>query len=74
MVKRHLQKNNITGAVVAVIVWQLDLQVPMCSRLGQGVEHHVIKLVGDMWQVGGFRRVLLLSPPIKRTATIWLKY
>ena len=34
------------------------------------IQHHVIKLVSDLWQVGGFLRVLWIPPPIKLTATI----
>jgi hypothetical protein len=34
------------------------------------IEHYVIKFVSDLWQVGGFLRVLRFSPPIKLTATI----
>ena len=32
--------------------------------------HYEIKLVKDLWQVGGFLRVLRFPPPIKLTATI----
>ena len=35
---------------------------------------HVINVVSDLWQVSGFLRVLWLPPPIKLTATIYLKY
>ena len=38
------------------------------------IQHYVIKFVSDLWQVGGFLRVLQCPPPIKLTATIWLKY
>jgi len=34
------------------------------------MQHHVIKFVGDLWQVGDFPRVLMFSPPMKLTATI----
>jgi len=34
------------------------------------IQHYVIKFVNDMWQVGGFLRVLRFPPPIKLTATI----
>jgi hypothetical protein len=40
------------------------------SRSGRGVQHYVIKFVSDLWQVGGFLRVLWFPPPIKLTATI----
>jgi len=39
------------------------------SRSGRGVQHYVIKLISDLWQVGGFLRVLRCPPPIKLTAT-----
>ena len=69
---------------MAVIVWLLDLQLPMQSvpittdavmfesGSGRGLQHYVIKFVSDMRQVGGFLRVLRFPPPIKLTAT--LKY
>jgi len=40
------------------------------SQSGLGVQHYVIKFVSDLWQVGGFLRVLRFPPPIKLTATI----
>jgi len=40
------------------------------SRSGRGVQHYVIKFVGDLRQVGGFHRVLRFPSPIKLTATI----
>jgi len=44
------------------------------SRSGRGVQHYLIKFVSDLWQIGGFLRVLRFPPPIKLTATIKLKY
>ena len=38
------------------------------------IQHYVIKFVSDLRQVGGFLQVLRFPPPIKLTATIWLKY
>ena len=74
-------------AVVVVIVWQLDLQLPLqlvpitievvsLNRLGelQSIQHYVIKFVRDLLQVNGFLPVLLFHPPIKLTVTIQLKY
>jgi len=29
------------------------------------IQHYVLKLVSDLWQVGGFLRVLWFPPPIK---------
>ena len=34
------------------------------------IQHYVIKLVSDLWQVSGFLWVLQFPPPIKLTATI----
>ena len=34
------------------------------------IQHYVIKFVSDMWQVGGFLRVLQVPPPITLTNTI----
>jgi len=63
---------------MVVIVWQLDLQLPMQSvhfesRSGRGLQHYVIKFVSDLRHVDGFVRVLRFSAPIKLTATILMK-
>jgi hypothetical protein len=54
------------GAVVVVMVWWLDLQLSMLSvsittnvvssNPTQAIQHHVIKFVSDIRQVGGFLR------------------
>ena len=38
------------------------------------IQHCVIKFVSDLWQVDGFLWVLWFPPPIKLTATVYLKY
>jgi hypothetical protein len=38
------------------------------------MQHNVIPFVSDLRQVGVFLRVLRFPPPIKLTATIWMKY
>jgi hypothetical protein len=67
-----------------VVVWQLDLQLPMqsvpittivvSSNPAHGgmysIQHYVIKFVSDLRQVGGFLRFLRFPPPMKLTATI----
>jgi hypothetical protein len=72
------------GAVLVVIVWSLDLQLPVQSVPittnvvnfepihgdVYSIQYYVIKFVSDLWQVGGFLRVLLFPPPIKLTAMI----
>ena len=72
------------GAVVVVIVCQLDLQQPVqsvpittnveSSNLARGevysIQHYVIMFVSDLQQVGGFLQALRFPPPIKLTATI----
>ena len=71
------------GAVVVVMVWRLDFQLPkqsvpittvvVSSNLDQGevyVQHYGIKFVSDLRQADGFLRVLRLPPPIKLTTTI----
>jgi len=65
---------------MVMIVWQLDLQLPMqsvpittCefeSHSRRGVQHYVIKFVSDLQQVDGFLRVLQLPLPIKQAVTI----
>ena len=52
------------GAVVVVIVWSLDLQLPIqsvfittnvvSSNPAQAIQHYVIKFVSDLRYVGGF--------------------
>jgi hypothetical protein len=62
---------------VVVIVWLLDLQLPVQSvhiTVHGGVysiQHYMIKFVSDLRQVCGFLRVLLYPPPIKLTTTIY---
>ena len=72
------------GAVVVLIVWWLDLQLPMqsipintkimCSNSAHGDVYlkqlYVRKFVNDLPQVGDFLRVLRLPPLIKLTDTI----
>ena len=69
---------------MVVIVWYLDLHLPMQSvpittkvvslipTHGEVylIQHYVIKLVSDLWQASGFLQVLRFSPLIKLTATI----
>jgi len=38
------------------------------------IQQYVIQIVSAVQQVGGFLRVLRFPPPIKLTATVWLKY
>ena len=61
-----------------MIVWQLDLQLPMqslpittnvvSSNPAHGkvylTQHYVIKFVSDLMQLGGFLRLLLFPPSI----------
>ena len=70
-----------------MILWQLDLQLPMQSSPittkivnlkpahGQvySIQHYLIKFVSDLRQVGGFLWVRRLLSPIKLTAMIYLK-
>jgi hypothetical protein len=54
----------------------LDLQLPLQSVLittnvvSPITVRRVIKFVSDLWQIGGYLRVLRFPPPIKLTATI----
>ena len=71
--KKHIKIICVTtpimrGAVVVMIIWQLDLQVPMQSvpittnavSLNPAhievysIQHYVLKFVSDLWQVCGF--------------------
>ena len=65
----------LVGAVVVVIVWKLDLQLPVQSvpittkvvssnpahSQVYSIQHFVIKFVNDFLQVGGFLKVLTVS-------------
>jgi hypothetical protein len=67
-----------------VIVWYLDLQLPVQSvpittkvvswNSADGdvysIQYYMIKFVSDLQQVDGFLRVLRFPPSIKLTATI----
>jgi hypothetical protein len=69
---------------MVVIIWQLDIQLPMqsmsittnivSSNPAHGkvysIQNYVIKFVSDWRQVGGFLQVLLFPPLLKMTATI----
>jgi len=55
-----------TCAISAYHHWCCEFK----SRSGRGVQHYVIKFVGDLPQVGGFLWVLRFPPPTKLTATI----
>ena len=69
----------LIGAVVVVIVWQLNLQLPVqsvpittnvvSSNLAHGevysIQHYVIHFVIDLRQVDGFLRIRRFPPPIK---------
>ena len=70
------------GAVV--VVWQLDLQLPVqsvhittkvvSSNPVHGevysMQHYVIKFVSVLWQVTGFLLVLPFPPPVTLTVII----
>ena len=75
---------HYVAAVVVVIAQKLDLQLHMQSvsittkvvslNPAHGevyfIQQYVINFVSDLWQVGGFLKVLLFPPPIKLTTTI----
>jgi hypothetical protein len=70
--------------VVDMIVWYLDLHVPVQSEhitikvvssnpaqmQVYSIQHYVIKFVRDLQQFGGFLQVFRFLPPIELTATI----
>jgi hypothetical protein len=74
----------IKGAVLVVIVWQLDLQIPVQSMpfttkavswnpvhgKVYSIQHYVIQFVSDLW----FSLGTPVSPQIKLATTIYLKY
>ena len=75
--------HNIFGVVVVMIVRYMSLQLPVTTKVVSSnlvhgevysIQHCVIKFVSDLWQVGGFLRVLRIPPPVKITTTTQLKY
>ena len=82
----HLAMNKVqTHNIVVMIVWQLDLQLPMqsvpittkvvSSNPAQArCTPYNTKFISDLRQVDGFLLVFGFPPPIKLTATIYLKY
>ena len=66
----------IVGSWIYNYIWNkcispLKLWVRISIR--RGVQNYM-KFVNDLQQIGGFLRVLRFPPPIKLTATMWLKY
>jgi len=71
------------GAVVVVIAWKLNLQLPMQpvpitikvvgSNPAHGkvysIQHYAVMFANDLRQVGGFLRVPQFPPPINLTST-----
>jgi hypothetical protein len=76
------------GTTVVVIIWKLELQLPVQSvaittKVGSSnpahgdvnsIQHYMIKFVSDWQHDGGFLQALWFPPPIKLTATLKLKY
>ena len=67
---------------MVVIVWIMQ-SVPITTQIMRSNPTHgevdlilryVLKFVSDLRQVSGFLRLLRFPPPIKLTATIYLKY
>ena len=76
--------DNTVGTIVVVIVWQLDLQlpvqsVPIATKVVSSnpihgkvysIQRYVIKFANDLRLFNGFLRVLWFPPPIRLTATM----
>ena len=74
--------NYVQGLIIVMIIWQLELHLPMqsvpittkvvSSNLANGevysIQHYAITFVSDLWP--GFLWVLRFPPPIKLIATI----
>ena len=86
MMNQQQLSNKHLWVIVVMIVWQLDLQLPVQSVLitttivssnpfhveKYSIPHYVIKFVRDLQQVSGFLRIVWCPPPIK-LSTILLK-
>jgi len=53
---------------------RMDVQLPLHSYEVYSIQHHVIKCVSYLRQVGGFRLIFHFPLLTKLTTTIWLKY
>jgi cell shape-determining protein MreC len=76
------------GAIVVVMIWVLDLHLPVLSVSittivvssnpvhGEvySIQHYVIKFVSDFSHFCDYLRVFRFAQPIKLTATIKLKF
>ena len=82
---QRLQLSLYLGTVVVVINWIYNYLCNQCLPLkfvssnpdyGEVylIQHYVAKFFSDSRQINGFLRVLWFPPPIKLTATIYLKY
>ena len=82
IIKGNVDENQ--GAVVVVIAWWMDLQlpvqlVPITTKVGNSnpahgevysIQQYVTQFVSDLRQVGVFLRVLRFPPPIKITIVL----
>ena len=76
----HFLQRGRRGRDRMVVDLQLPVQsVPITTEIVSSnpahgemysMPYYVIKFPSDLWQVGGFLRVLQFPPPIKLTATI----
>ena len=57
----YLSLSNFQSTILSPLTFE--------SHSGE-IQHYVIKFVNDLWQVGGFLRVLRFPPPIETTTTI----
>ena len=64
---RMVDEFTTTYAISVYRHWCCEFE----SQWGWGDLHYVINSISDLWQVGGFHRVLRFPPPIKLTATMY---
>ena len=84
LISTFLLSFNLLVSFVVVIVWWLDLQLPVQSvclsllklwvQTSRCTRYNIMwkKFVSELWQVGGFLWVHGFPPPITLTATISL--
>ena len=69
-----LTQGTITGYLPLALIWIGNVLVYHTCKKVRIMYKYVIKFVSDLWHVSGFLQLHWFPPPIKLTATIYLKY
>ena len=63
-------RDRMVVGVTTIFAYMKSVPIPTEYRPGRNIQHHVIKFVRNLRQVGGFLRIFRFPPPIKLIATI----